>query len=1399
MNTAVSKDSRGSDYYLGLDIGTASVGWAVANTDYELVKEHRKYLWGVRLFDTADTAAERRLHRAARRRHQRRLQRQRLLKEIFEDKISEVDPHFFERLKESSYHREDRSGNFLSTLFNDESFKDTDYFAKFPTIFHLRSHLIHHPEERPDIRILYLAIHSILKHRGHFLFPGESLESISSFSLLFDELLKNIETSLQCTLHVSCTPETFGTILKKKRRTDKKNDLQEVLTLTRTTEEEIEETPKKLTSELIKALSGTPFLLSMLFENDSYKDSEQDKIEFDKEGFEDLKESIEVLLEPEEYALIETLEGIYNWTLLSDILNGEKFISDAKVASYRNHKDDLKQLKLLVKKYAGSAYYKAFKDPSIQNNYAHYIGTGNKSGKKVQVAHKGKCLQEDVNKYFHNLLKPYQNDEDRDLDNMLEKLEQKSALPKQRVRDNRVIPHQLHLKELQIILENAKAYYPFLTIPDDDGYTPTQKIISMMTFRIPYYVGPLNTSHMEKEGKEGFCWMVRQQGKEDVPIFPWNWTEVVDKNASAEKFITRMTNSCTYLFNEEVLPKFSLLYNRYMVLNELNNLKVNGEPISVELKQKIYNELFLHSGKKTITLKMLQKFLVVNNIVNKGDVTTIEGIDNGFANSLKSHIDFAPYLEANILSVEDVEKIIEWKAYYVDDATILKEKITQELHEKLTSEQIDDITKLVRNYKGWGRLSRAFLEDIYHVDRATGEGYSIIHMMWETNENLMELLSSKYDYLDEIQRINNETLINKKFSYESLVRPLSVSPPVKRQIWQTLLIVHELKKVMGKAPKRVFIEMAREEREKKRTTSRKESLRILYDRCKNDISFNKALLESLDTKTDTELRNDRLYFYYTQMGRCPYCGGKIELDQMNNTQLYDIDHIYPQSLIKDDSLKNRVLAHKACNGEKGNSYPINPQWQNTMIGFWKVLLDRSLISKEKYARLTRTTPLSDEELFAFINRQLVETRQSTKVVASILKNLFQDEGTEIVYVKARNVSSFRTDFEIKKSRLVNDHHHAHDAYLNIVVGNAYHTKFTGDARNFIKELKRGDQYYNASNIFSRSIQRNGRLAWIADERYDANKGRPKSEKQETGTIATIRKMLRNHQVLVTRQAVEVSGALFKLQPLRKKKNLLPLKGSSQTLQDTTKYGGYNAPATAYFALVQHEKKGKEVRQFVPVPILYAELFKQNPGTLLKYCEEELDLINAKIVIPQILLHELVQLKGYTMSLSGITGPQTVANNEIQLVLSDEDYDYVAQIEKYLSLLKKVKDPEVQENAEILAESLHICKQDNLTLYELLLAKERGSIYRYRPANQAKFLEEKRSIFESLDIKGQCEVLVQIINLFTCTPESANLTKLGGGSSSGIVKFQSQITDKEARLIHQSPTGIFTKSRRVYEI
>ncbi|MCT7800518.1 MAG: hypothetical protein N4R24_00765, partial [Lactobacillus iners] len=60
-----------NNYYLGLDLGTNSVGWAVTDDHYNIIKFHGKHMWGMRLFEEAETAKDRRLHRQARRRRQR--------------------------------------------------------------------------------------------------------------------------------------------------------------------------------------------------------------------------------------------------------------------------------------------------------------------------------------------------------------------------------------------------------------------------------------------------------------------------------------------------------------------------------------------------------------------------------------------------------------------------------------------------------------------------------------------------------------------------------------------------------------------------------------------------------------------------------------------------------------------------------------------------------------------------------------------------------------------------------------------------------------------------------------------------------------------------------------------------------------------------------------------------------------------------------------------------------------------------------------------------------------------------------------------------------------------------------------------------------------------------------
>ncbi len=59
-------------FYLGLDIGTDSVGYAVTDDQYQLLKHKGEPLWGVTLFEKAELAKTRREKRTARRRIDRR-------------------------------------------------------------------------------------------------------------------------------------------------------------------------------------------------------------------------------------------------------------------------------------------------------------------------------------------------------------------------------------------------------------------------------------------------------------------------------------------------------------------------------------------------------------------------------------------------------------------------------------------------------------------------------------------------------------------------------------------------------------------------------------------------------------------------------------------------------------------------------------------------------------------------------------------------------------------------------------------------------------------------------------------------------------------------------------------------------------------------------------------------------------------------------------------------------------------------------------------------------------------------------------------------------------------------------------------------------------------------------
>ena len=121
--------------YLGLDIGTNSVGWALTNENYELIHLRGKSAWGVHMFDEANTAKERRNYRSTRRRKARIKRRINLLQDLFAAEMAKVDPLFFTRLNNSTFSAKIRIKHCSEkdSLFSDKNFTDKDFYKNEKT------------------------------------------------------------------------------------------------------------------------------------------------------------------------------------------------------------------------------------------------------------------------------------------------------------------------------------------------------------------------------------------------------------------------------------------------------------------------------------------------------------------------------------------------------------------------------------------------------------------------------------------------------------------------------------------------------------------------------------------------------------------------------------------------------------------------------------------------------------------------------------------------------------------------------------------------------------------------------------------------------------------------------------------------------------------------------------------------------------------------------------------------------------------------------------------------------------------------------------------------------------------------------------------------------------------
>lgn len=1354
-------------YNIGLDIGTSSVGYAMTDEKGRLLRFHKRPTYGSVLFEEAQTAKERRVNRSTRRRLARQRKRIKLLQALVAPDVCAADPAFFLRMNESFLWAEDSKYEKFYAKLPKALFVDgTVSVETLPTIYHIRNELVKSTKQA-DIRYVYLAMHHIIKYRGLFLMEGQTLSDIGAEApQKMQELLELLTDpeSFVCGLAPAenAAKEICHTMENHSLRgMARKEQIQKLLYAGKKKES------KEAAQSLASLLSGYKGSLKALIDYENQTDAPEKTSLGAIEG-ETEETYLAGMTEAQAEVFTRILE-LYRWQLFAEIRQNGQTISDMMVARYEKHKADLKRLKKWIRTYRKDEYVTLFRDDNDPSGYAAYTHHLT-SPARFQQEKFTRCRQEgakikSIPEGFYNKCRRILESKKIDLpenaraeaNEMLEEMKADNVfLPLQRINLNGQIPNQIQAEELAKILDAQGKYYPTLR-------ENREKILSICTFRLPYYVGPLYQDKNSPFQK----WIVRDMTQ---PAYPWNFFDVVNQTATAEGFIANLTNKCTYLPIEDVLPLHSLLYEEYLMLNELNRVRVKGNLIrDVQLKQRMLDELFAKN--KSVSYKTFAKWLQLNSPyvdVTENDISGTQE-PGKFTASLRTRYDLEKHgFTVNDQTTEQLETLVRWSTIF-EDRSILK-KLIQEKYPDVTDTQLNFLVQ--RRYTGWGRLSEKLLTGV--LGEYENQPATIMDVLRATNENFMQVLNNPQYHFQE--KIAKERLMElgepkEEIEYDE-IRKLQVSPALKRGIWTAVRIVKELIEHQGCHPHAIYLENTREEtpdEKKQRTQSRLNQVEQMYKELAEDKTAEKVpseCWEVLKNCRDKKKLDDQQYLYLLQLGKSLYSGKPLDFDQLSTTT--EIDHILPRCYIVDNSIENRALVLKGENQRKGDSLLLEDSIRDSQRPWWNYLRQKGLMGEKKFKNLTRSV-VSEEDKQKFIARQLVETGQMVQCVTELFKRYYPD--VHVSGIKAGLSSELREQYGLYKIRELNDMHHAYDAFLAATMGNFVERfmPWLDNESSAAIRFRKAQGAKKDDDKVDLSSKHGMILARFSRDQVDADTGEIiRNAQQDICYLKAVWGYHDGHVVFLKRQK---SGKITEASRYRAghASAKLPLKKG----MSCQRYGGFDSIKPAYIAAISYQKGKQRAGALVNVPIYLAEAIEKNPKVLVDYLEK--DYPGVQIIRSKILIRQKIEYEGNELTL----GSCTETYNAKELFLPTFLHPILAKIYNASCALTDADENQLN------------------TLIDVLLEKLSSQYPIYSGALKA--LEAKKSEILSLSIADKGKFIAETMKITSAGKEyakySTSLPKLGIADKG---RLNNKLPHPEKIiLIDQSITGLREKRTKLW--
>ena len=556
-------------------------------------------------------------------------------------------------------------------------------------------------------------------------------------------------------------------------------------------------------------------------------------------------------------------------------------------------------------------------------------------------------------------------------------------------------------EEIKAILKEQAKHYKMLNKEFRDAY------LNIFNRKRAYFEGPGNELSRTDYGK---------------------YTTKIDKATgeyiTEENIFEKLVGRCTIYPEERRASSASYTAQEFNLLNDLNNLTVNGRKLDKDEKIRIIE--MVQTERNATVSRFIKKVVGEDTVIIEG--ARVDKNDKKIYHSFEAFNKIRKALNRikvdykSTFSIEEMDLIGDILTLNDDKKAIMDSfnRTGLEIDEKIVNVLVNVRKKNARLFGKWHSLSEKIMREI-------------IPIMYEEGENQMQILTKMGLFRPSLDSLKGLKYIPDKELLENIYNPV-----VRKSVHVSIKVINAYIKKYG-YPSQIVIEMPRdknsEERRKYIKKSQKENeqeIKAIEKKIKDRYNY-KIKPENYISHKSLALK---LKLWNEQGGKCLYSGRDIDVvDLIENRLDYVVGYIIPLSISLDDSRSNKVLVYAAENQRKGINTPyhylksVSREWNYDKYKEYVLSLD---LKQKKVLNLLFEKDITKIDVVSgFINRNLNDTAYASSLVLNTLQKFFlaNEIDTTVSVIRGEFTHQMRNNLKLDKSRVDSYAHHAVDAML----------------------------------------------------------------------------------------------------------------------------------------------------------------------------------------------------------------------------------------------------------------------------------------------------------------------------------------------------------------------------------